>query len=54
MHAITLAVDDVARSAEFYRALLGIDASPSRRAGTCTDKNRTKIGQKSDKSQTKI
>ncbi|WFR68229.1 VOC family protein [Curtobacterium flaccumfaciens] len=27
MHAITLAVDDVARSAEFYRALLGIDGS---------------------------
>jgi catechol 2,3-dioxygenase-like lactoylglutathione lyase family enzyme len=27
MHAITLAVADVARSAEFYRALLGIDGS---------------------------
>lgn len=27
MHAITLAVADVARSAEFYRALLGIEGS---------------------------
>ncbi|MDR6170374.1 VOC family protein [Curtobacterium sp. SORGH_AS_0776] len=27
MHAITLAVADVARSTEFYRALLGIDGS---------------------------
>ncbi|GAA3340450.1 hypothetical protein GCM10017714_20200 [Curtobacterium pusillum] len=27
MHAITLAVADVARSAEFYRALLGVDGS---------------------------
>lgn len=27
MHAITLAVADVARSAEFYRTLLGIDGS---------------------------
>lgn len=27
MHAITLAVADVARSADFYRALLGIDGS---------------------------
>lgn len=27
MHAITLAVTDVGRSAEFYRALLGIDGS---------------------------
>ncbi|TDN46614.1 hypothetical protein EDF64_101481 [Curtobacterium flaccumfaciens] len=27
MHAITLAVADVARSADFYRALLGVDGS---------------------------